>query len=236
MFMAQGLFAGATNYNKQSILDIKDDIESWIAYSSQIRDFFETTIEGLKNQEYWDNKVPYNFQTFCTGVPKICETFCSDFKMIIDSIKNDRITRREINLMKKIYNVSKENEEYSWKSFNDPNDGHWHEYGNPLFKKVERMYNDGRDFFVTLIDISNAASRMEDYMTDEKIVIDNSVHNNNCISIGNDNKINNSILGNSITDKPKKKQSFWNRFWLPLLITVIGGVIYTGICVFLKWT
>ena len=120
--MAQGLIAGATNYDEQSILDIKSDIENWISYSFKIRNFFETTIEELKIQDYWDSKVPYNFQTFCIGVPKICETFCSDFEIILDSIKNDRITQREINLMKKIYKVSKENEEYSWKSFKDKND------------------------------------------------------------------------------------------------------------------
>ena len=31
--MAQGLIAGATNYDEQSILDIKSDIENWISYS-----------------------------------------------------------------------------------------------------------------------------------------------------------------------------------------------------------
>lgn len=234
--MAQGLIAGSTNYDEQSILDIKSDIENWISYSFKIRNFFETTIEELKIQDYWDSKVPYNFQTFCIGVPKICETFCSDFEIILDSIKNDRITQREINLMKKIYKVSKESEEYSWKSFKDKNDGYWHEHGNPLFKKVERMYAKGRDYFVTLKDVGNAVSRMEDYMTDEKSVVDNSVHNDHSIHIGNDNKIKGSIIGNAITNNPEKKQSFWSRFWLPLLITIVGGVICTGICFYLKWT
>jgi len=230
--MAQGLIAGATNYDEQSLLDIKSDIESWVSYSLKIQNFFETTINELKSQDYWDSKVPYNFQSFCVGVPTICKTFCSDFEIILDSIKNDRITQREINLMKKIYKVSKENEEYSWKSFKDQNDGYWYDHGNPLFKKVESMYAKGRDYFVTLRDISNAVSRMEDYMKDEKIVVDNSVHNNNCVSIGNDNKIKGSVIGN-VKDTPKKKQSFWDKYWLPLLITIIGGVIYTAICAYL---
>lgn len=232
--MAQGLIAGATNYDEQSILDIKKDIEKWISYSSRIREFFETTIADLKNQDYWDSKVPYNFQSFCIDVPKICETFSSDFEIVLDSIKNDRITQREINLMKNVYKVSKENEEYSWKSFKDRSDGYWYDYGNPLFKKVESLYEKGRDYFLTLKDISNAVIRMEDYMRDEKVVVDNSIHNNNCIKIGNNNELQDSIIGNDIKDTPEKKPSFLDRFWLPLLITIIGGVIGTAICVFLE--
>ena len=54
--------------------------------------------------------------------------------------------------------------------------------------------------------------------------------------MNNDNKIKGSIIGNAITNNPEKKQSFWSRFWLPLLITIVGGVICTGICFYLKWT
>lgn len=206
--MAQGSIAGATNYDEQSILDIKSDIESWISYSTKTRHFFETTIEELKNQDYWNSKIPYNFRAFCINVPKICETFCSDFKIILDSIKNDRITNREINLMNKIFKVSKENEEYSWKSYKDENDGYWYEHDNPLFEKVENMYAKGRDYFACLLDVSNAVSRMEDYVKDDNIVVDNSVHNDHCISIGNNNNIKGSKIGNEINGTPEKKRSF----------------------------
>lgn len=73
-------------------------------------------------------------------------------------------------------------------------------------------------------------------MTDEKIVVDNSVHNDHSINIGNNNKIKDSTISNEITNTPEKKQSIWDKFWLPLLITIVGGVVYTGICFYLKLT
>ena len=234
--MAQGFIAGATNYSDQSIMDIKKDIESWISYSRQIKSNFEITIAELKEQDYWDDKVAFDFQVFCCGVPRICDTFCSDFEIILDAINADRITAREINLMKNIYRVSVENEEYSWKSFKGKSgECRWHDYGNPLFKKAETMYSSGRDFFVTLIDVSNAVARMEDYMKDDNTVIDNSIHNDNSITIGDGNEIQSSVIGNKNTlENPPEESSFWSKFGRPLLVTIIGGVVVAVICFWLK--
>ena len=234
--MAKGIIAGDTNYREQSIMDIKSDIESWIFYSRKIKEFFEITISELKEQDYWDGKVAFNFQMLCYSVPQICDTFCSDFEIILDAINADRITTREINLMKNIYRISVENEEYSWKSFKGKDDGYrWHDYGNPLFKKAEKMYSDGRDFFVTLKDVSNAVARMEDYMKEEKTIIDNSVHTDNSVTIGNGNEIKSSVIGNKNTlENPPEKSSFWSKFGLPLLVTIIGGVAVAVICFLLN--
>lgn len=234
--MAQGLIAGATNYSEQSIMDIKSDIESWISYSINIKNFFEITILELKKQDYWDGKVAFDFQMFCYSVPRICDTFCSDFKIILDAINNDRITGREINLMRNIYQVSVENEEFSWKSFKgNGGEYRWHDYENCLFRKAEELYRKGRDFFVTLRDVSNMVSRMEDYMKEEKNIIDNSVHTDNSITIGDSNEIKSSVIGNKNTlESLSEKSSFWDKFGLPLLVTIIGGVIVAVICFFLN--
>lgn len=234
--MAQGLIAGATNYSEQSITDIKSDLESWMSYCREIKSFFEKTIAELKEQDYWDDKVAVDFQVFCCSVPQICDTFCLDFEIILDAINADRITAREINLMKNIYRVSVENEEYSWKSFKGKGgECRWHDYGNPLFKKSETMYSSGRDFFVTLRDVSNAVARMEDYMKEEKTIIDNSVHTDNSITIGNGNEIKSSVIGNKNTlENPPEKSSFWSKFGLPLLVTIIGGVAVAVICFLLN--
>ena len=230
--MAQSFIAGATNYSEQSIKDIKTDIESWISYSRRIKALFEGTIAELKEKNYWNGKVSVDFQAFCYSVPQICDTFCSDFEIILAAINADRITSREITLMTNIYRVSAENEEYSWKSFKGKDSCYrWHDYGNPLFEKVERLYGDGRDFFVTLKDVSNAVARMEDYMKEDMTVVDNSVHNDNSITIGDKAKIKKSIIGNNnTTEVPEQKASFWSKFWLPLLITIIGGVAVAIIC------
>ncbi len=233
--MAQSFIAGGTNYSEQSINDIKNDIESWISLCRRIKALFGNTIEELKEQNYWDQNVATNFKAFCYSVPQICDTFCSDFEIILKAIEDDKITSREIALMRNIYKVSVENEEYSWKSFKGQDGGYrWHDYGNPLFEKVEELYGRGRDFFVTLRDVSNAVARMEDYMKKEKTVIDNSVHTDNSITIGDGNKIKKSVVGNGNTmETPKKESSFWEKFGLPLVITIIGGVAVAALCIWL---
>lgn len=233
--MAQSFIAGGTNYSEQSINDIKKDIEAWMLLCKRIKALFESTIAELKEQNYWDQNVAAFFKAFCYSVPQICDTFCSDFEIILSAISRDQITTREISLMRNIYRVSIENEEYSWKSFKGKEDGErWHDYGNPSFEKVEELYGRGRDFFVTLRDVSNAVARMEDYMKEDKTVIDNSIHTDNSITIGDGNKIKNSVVGNSNTvEKPQNNSSFWDRFGLPLIITIIGGVAVAAICIWL---
>ena len=230
--MAQSFIAGGTNYSEQSINDIKSDIEFWISLCKRIKAMFERTMAELKTQNYWDQNVAVNFKGFCYNVPRICDTFCADFEIVLKSIENDKITSREIALMRNIYEVSVENEEYSWKSFRC-NDERWHDYGNLLFEKVEELYEQGRDFFVTLRDVSNAVSRMEDYMKEEKTVV-NSSYTDNSITVGSGAKIKKSILGHANTaETPREKSSFWEKFGLPLVITIIGGVAVAALCIWL---
>ena len=92
--MAQSLFAGMTNYSEQTILDIKADIEIWIEYSQSIKNLFQDTIDELKAEKYWDTKVPFDFRKFCLNVVLVCETFITDFQIILSAINNDNITAR----------------------------------------------------------------------------------------------------------------------------------------------
>ena len=38
------------------------------------------------------------------------------------------------------------------------------DYDNPLFKKVETLYSEGRDMAIGLMDLSNLAERLNDYI------------------------------------------------------------------------
>ena len=129
--------------------------------SQEISEIFTSTIIELKNNGYWQETVPFNFRIFCENVPNICRTFISDFKKILDDIEQGKILKTTIKLMENIYRVSVENEERSWKTFKDDHD--WHVYSNKNFQAAEKLYQEGRDFFVTLRDVSNATARMEDY-------------------------------------------------------------------------
>lgn len=239
--MSQSLFAGMTNYNEQSISDIKDDIIRWRKYSQDIKQYFEETISELKKTGYW-NKVPFDFAGFCEDVPNICNTFYNDFNMVLKAIDSDSISQRELSLMENIYSCSYENEELSWKKFKNRDDGYWQEYGNPEFTKVENLYKESRDFFVTLEDVGNATSRMEDYVKPNNNIVNNiedkSIHigNGNTIessqigNIGDDNTIENSQIRKNVTEKTNNEsffQKYTGEIIAGIIITVVGAVICT---------
>lgn len=227
--MAQSFIAGMTNYGEQTIEDIKKDILDWIEYSKRVKVLFVETIIELKTTGYW-KKVPFGFACFCEDISKICDTFCHDFEIVIEAIDKDNITKREISLMRNIYNCARENEEFSWKTYKDKNDGYWKEYGNAEFEKVETLYGRGRDFFVTLKDVANAVARMEDYMKTESTVINNI--ENKSIHIGDGNKINNSPIGNTITNETQK-ESFFKKYIWGIISGIIVSVVATVILVWL---
>ena len=229
--MSQGLFAGATNYQEQTKEDIALDIETWIRYAKVMKDTMDTSIAKLKDANYWEC-IPTAFRCYCESVSNVCLSFCSDFNLVLLDIRQDKICDRTIRLLENIFNVSKENEELSWKTYKA--DCHWKKYGDQNFAVAEELYGISRDFFVTLFDVANAGSRLEDYMGENKTVIDNSVHTDNSITIGSGNKIEKSIICNTNNvDKQEKRTSFWSKFWLPLIISIIGGVAVTAICLWL---
>lgn len=143
--MAQGLAAGMTDYSKQTIGDIKSDIEYWIKYSEETKNEFSTIINDLEDCGYWKKNVPLNFQIYCHSIGQICDTFCSDFRIIIAAIDGDAITKREITLMNNIFEVASKNEEQSWQIFKENED--WKEFMDPMYQKAETLYAHARDFF-----------------------------------------------------------------------------------------
>lgn len=233
--MTQGLFAGCTNYGSQTLSDIKIDVESWKKYTLNIKILFEENILQLSKGGYWNSKVPFNFRIFCEAVPKICDTFMSDFAIILKDIDNNNITKRTINLMCNIASIAHDNEEQSWRTYKE--DSHWKEYGEANFKLAEELYSQGRDFFVSLFDVGNAAARMEDYITCEnETTVVNNINNNidNSIKIGNNNKIKSSHIdkSNTINKSQKENKALW-KIVVPIIVSAIACVVGTAICVWL---
>ena len=127
-----------------------------------IQNGMESGLSQSKESGFW-KKVDYDFrQTVYTSIGYL-KTIISDLKCVEESIKRDFITEREIKLLRTIGRKSIDyNIEYghTFKSERKL----WHDYGNPDFEVVENMYAKGRDYFVSLQDAGNIASRLEDYM------------------------------------------------------------------------
>lgn len=222
--MAQGLGAGFTSYQGQTKDDIASDILRWLDFSKNIKKLFEDYVAELRRVDYWKN-VPYSFRSYCEGVPTVCSTFIHDFDIILKDIQADQITARSIKLLRNIFDVAKDYEEQSWRTYKE--DESWHEYGESNFVKAEKLYCEGRDFFCTLFDVGNAVARLEDYMKEEKQEIHNdySTHSDNSIHIGNDNKITDSQIGsnnkksNKDGKEPLRSKVFWKIF-IPIVVGV----------------
>lgn len=219
--MSQGLFAGFTKYSEQSISDIKEDIIRWRDYSERIKKEFQSTIDNLTETGYWDY-VPYDYSSFCEEIPALCNTFLTDFNIVLSAISEDKITPREITLMENIHNVVHQKERELVSAYKG-GDTHWHKYGDNDFAQAEALYKHVRDYFVTLFDVDNAAGRMEHYMRDDTIV-DNSIRAENSIIVGNSNDISDSNIG---IDTEKKSFGKWlaEYWWCPLGATIIGGIV-----------
>lgn len=165
--MAQGILGGATSYEGQSLLDILSDINAWINYTTGTKNFILTQRDKLNKSGFW-NKIPFNFQMTILTTISYFETILYDLNLVKKSIENNCITEKEVVLLRNIGRKSSEyNREYG-KTYNE--DETWKDYGNPVFIVAEDVYANGRDYFVTMQDASNAASRLEDYMVKGQVI------------------------------------------------------------------
>ncbi|MEK5038893.1 hypothetical protein [Sporosarcina sp. FSL K6-3457] len=159
--MAQGMIGGMTNYEDQSIGDILEDIKGWISYTEEIRNLIETGIDILKENGYWNN-IPYSFQATLLSSIRCQNTFLYDLQLVVNAIEQDKLSVREVNLMKKI---GKNAIEYNTKyGISYKEESRWKEYDNKDFRVAENLYAKGRDYFVTLQDASNFSGRLPDYI------------------------------------------------------------------------
>lgn len=175
--MAQGIFGGATSYEEQSLQDILDDIVGWIQYTADKKTFILAQKSIVVKSGFWD-KIAFDFQMTILTTITYFDTILYDLNLVELSLVKNCITEKEVNLLRNIgIKAISYNHEYGRTYREDKGD--WHEYGNPNFKEVEKIYGKGRDYFVTMQDACNAASRLEDYMEKGPVI-------NNTLSVQGD--------------------------------------------------
>lgn len=213
--MAQSIFGGGTSYEEQSLDDILEDIERWLEYTKKTKQRLSESLEKSKNNGFWA-KVDCDFQLTIYSSLSYFQTIINDLSLIKEAIIYERITNREVVLLKKIGEKSFEyNIEYG-KTYK--RNERWHDYGNPDFQVVEDMYAKGRDYFVTLQDAGNASSRLEDYMQRGQIV-------HNSINIKGDVKGSQFQLG---TTNSSQTMSLENSFDYDKTLEVLNKIKHTS--------
>jgi len=171
--MVQGLIGGMTNYNNQSLNDIVGDINDWIGYSLETKNFLEDNMEFLKKNDYWNN-IPFNFQMTLYSSIRCQNTFISDMQLVLKAIDTNHLTKREVELIKNIGNIAIEyNREYG-QTYKE--DSRWKNYGDENFRVAEQLYAKGRDYFVTMQDASNLSARLNNYINTIPPIVNQSIH------------------------------------------------------------
>ena len=171
---------------------------------------------------------------FAEDVPRVLTTFINDFQIIQSEIENGEISTKSVKLLRTISETTRSNEELSWKTYKNPEDKYWKDYDSIQFRKAETLYSEGRDYFVTLKDTGNAASRIEDYINEGRKVSLN-IHNDNSISIGDKNKISKSNIGNNNkTIKEVESTKIREKVMWKIVAPIIVGVLVALITLWLN--
>lgn len=159
--MAKGLLGGMTDYNHQSFEDMIGDLKSERRNTSLFLEKIKNNVEKANANSYWDNLVPFNFKNIVAYSIRHYSTAISEFDDITNDIQYE-VEDHHINRLKKIAEVARE--------INIDIGKIWHqdyrdkEYGNSDFSIVERVYCDTRDMAVNLLDVSNIAHRLQDFI------------------------------------------------------------------------
>ena len=159
--MAKGLLGGMTDYSHQSFQDILDDIKGEKKQTILYRNEIQHNIDVLTSNSYWQNNVPIDFRNIIVYSLRHYNTAIVEFDEIYKDM-NIEVKQHHINRLKNIATVAQEI---------NVNIGRiWHQqyynknYGKENFRIVENIYADTRDMAVRLLDISNIAHRLNDFV------------------------------------------------------------------------
>lgn len=158
--MAMSIFGGFTDYSHQSFEDMIQDLNVWIENTSTDIESIKSLHEKLINSGYWD-KVDYDFKALVCYACKFFLTALSEMKEILNEIQLE-VRPDHYKRLKTLGRTAIE--------LNQDFGKIWHqnyknkEYGNPQFRDVEQIYQDGRDRAVSLQDLTNLAARIEDFI------------------------------------------------------------------------
>jgi len=165
--MAKGLLGGMTDYSHQSLSDILNDLEQEQKRTISFKDAIQKHIITLEANKYWKEVVPSHFRDCVYYALRHYNTSIEEF----EDIRKDLLLEVKEHHVKRLEKISKVAQEINvdigkiWhREYDNKN------YGNPNFRFVEDIYGDTRDMAVNLLDISNIAERLRDFVGKKSIV------------------------------------------------------------------
>ncbi len=167
--MAKGLIGGMTDYSHQSFNDIISDLEREQENVTEFINQIEANIKKVEDSSYWDEKVPFCFIGIINYSIKHYKTAKEELGEVSKEIQNE-VREHHCKRLQRLSIVADEINKKIGKI--------WHqeyrdkEYGNNDFHIVEKVYCDTRDMAVNLLDISNIAGRLTDFIGKTKTSMD----------------------------------------------------------------
>lgn len=150
-----------TDYRHQSFPDLIDDLIKTQAFLLKEVAAIKENIDKLQKNGYWSSRVPTDFKNIIGYSIKHYQTASSELSEIAGeaqlSVEQHHCTR-----LNEISNVADEINRRIGKYW--ANDYHGQDYGNKDFDLVERIYEDTRDVSVSLLDLSNASTRLQHFI------------------------------------------------------------------------
>lgn len=194
--MAKGVFPGGTDYSNQTFDDIIHDLLVEVKFINEGMVQIQSWLNTVKENGFWEREVPLTVRSNIEYSIKFLDTTCKEINEIVSEIPLQVMQHH----CKRLANISTVAEKINSKIGEV-----WHrqwdlkDYEDPSFRMVEFTYHEIRDLAVNLIDVSNMASRLKDYIGKTKISkmedkqdgkITNSTFGDNAtIVIGNQNQV-----------------------------------------------
>lgn len=169
--MAKGLIGGMTDYSHQSFDDIVSDLESEKENTEAFIELIEDGIQNANKNKYWEENVPFNFKSMIAYSLKHYKTTVTELNEIIEEIQYE-VQEHHCKRLQRISSVAQEINYEIGQVWHRKYEDKYKDYENEDFRLVERVYADTRDMAVNLLDISNVAGRLNDFIGKTKKTMD----------------------------------------------------------------
>lgn len=176
--MSRADTAGMTDYSHQSLEAILKDLSNWLIVLKEIMTYLENNSQKLVDNGYWE-EVNGDFKWIFARTYKFYATALIEIKEIKEQLPIE-VQSNHVMRLNRIGIATHE----IYMDWSDVwvNDVKPKQYGNPNFLILEDLHNRSVDIAADLMDLSNAADRLKDYVG-RKGNLDQSTANGKTINV-----------------------------------------------------
>lgn len=158
--MSRADTAGMTDYSHQSLEAILKDLSSWLIALKETMIYLENNSQKLVDNGYWE-EVNIDFKWIFARAYKFYATALTEIEEIKEQLPIE-VQSNHVTRLNQIGIISHE----IYMDWSDVwvNDVKPKQYGNPNFFILENLHNRSVDMAADLLDLSNVADRLKDYI------------------------------------------------------------------------